>query len=98
MVPHGDQGEEGQERHHPCHSCGIWRTSDHLLTSKRQEHEFINPKHEDNRVSHGRLCADCVHIFEIDEAPLGTIPRPIEAILEEITGNLKARTTNKVGI
>ncbi len=38
----------------------------------------------------------CTHTCEIDEAPLGKIPRPIEAIHEEIAGNLKARMTNKV--
>ena len=67
-----------------------------MLTSMRPTHEFFNPKYDDNRVSNGKLCAACTHIFEIDETPLGRTPRTIEAIRQEITGSLRARVAHRV--
>ncbi len=54
----------------PCHHCSKWSEPSQMITSMRETHEFFNPKHIDGRVSNGKLCVECTHMYEIDETRL----------------------------
>jgi hypothetical protein len=77
----------------PCLVCEKFYQPSRMLTSTRFAHQFYNPKL--GGYAHGKLCNLCTHTVEIDETPIGEVPRTLEEINKEISDNVGARISKK---